>query len=88
MQVFVRGPGNSTVVLDIAAEETILTLKRILWARTRIPVEQQWIECGGRILRDEATLAESGVVEETTVWCHLRVSGEGCRICSRNRRSG
>jgi len=88
MQIFVRGPGNSTVVLDISAEETVLALKRLMWAQTRIPVERQWLECGGRILHDEVTLGRSGVGEEATIWCHLRIGGEGCQICSRNHRIG
>ena len=87
MQVFVRGPGNSTILLDIGAEETVLALKRLMWAQTRIPVERQWLECGGRLLRDEATLVESGVVAEATVWCHLRVGGS-CPVCDQNRRTG
>ena len=86
MQVFIRGPGNCTVVLNVDRRDTVLMLKQMMWARTCIPVERMWMECGGRILHDEATLEESRVVEESTVWCHLRVGGEGCEICSRNRR--
>ena len=85
MQVFVRGPGNSTVVLNVEPGETVMDLKRLLWARTRIPVERQWLECGGRILRNEAALAESGIIEEATVWCHLRIGGS-CSLCNQNRR--
>ena len=86
MQIFVRGPGNSTIVLTVRREETVRTLKHLLWARLRIPVERMWIESAGRILHDQMVLGEVGVEEEATVWCHLRTGGV-CEICTQNRRS-
>jgi hypothetical protein len=76
MQVFVRGPGNTTLVVDVSAHDTVLALKQLLWARLRIPVENMWLDSGGRVLHDQLTLRESGVYPEHTVWCHIR-AGNG-----------
>ena len=81
MQVFVRGPGNNTSVVDIGSGETVLTLKRLLWVRLGVPVESVWMESGGRILHDQLTMTECRIVSESTIWCHVRVGGGPCRIC-------
>ncbi len=88
MQVFVRGPGNNTTVIDIGAQETVLTLKRLLWARLGIPVERVWMESGGRVLHDQLTMNESRIGAESTVWCHVRVGGGPCFVCRENRWAG
>ena len=47
MQVFVRGPGNATTVVEIGREETVHMLKLLLWVRLQIPLERMWLESGG-----------------------------------------
>jgi len=86
MQVFVRGPGNSTILVEVSPNETVLMLKRLVWARLRIPVEAMWMESGGRVLHDQLRLWESGIRAETTVWCHVRAGGQACLSCLQNRR--
>lgn len=78
MQVFIRGPGNSTLVMDVRPHDTVLALKQLLWARLRIPVENMWLDSGGRVLHDQLTLRESRIQSEHTLWCHIRV-GNGLR---------
>ena len=82
MQVFVRGPGNTTTVVEIDREETAHMLKLLLWIRLRIPVERMWLESGGRGLQDERTLAFYDVGQESMVWCHVRAGGGDCPVCS------
>ena len=81
MQIFVRGPGNATSVIDMLPTETVLTLKQLLWARLRVPVESMWMESNGRILQDHQTLVAAGVGLESTVWCHIRAGGGRCHVC-------
>jgi len=83
MQIFVRGPGNYTSVVDIGGGETVLTLKRLLWVRLGIPVENVWMESGGRMLHDQQTMGECRIMPESTIWCHVRVGGGPCLICER-----
>lgn len=86
MQVFVRGPGNSTIVLFVRQNNTVRLLKQLVWVRLRIPVEAQWMESGGRLLHDQMRLNEYGITEESTIWCHLRAGGGVCLMCNQNRQ--
>ncbi len=87
MQIFVRGPGNETTLIEIGAGETVRFLKLLLWIRLRIPVERMWLESGGRSLQDERALAFYGINQETMIWCHVRAGGGDCEICRENQHS-
>lgn len=86
MQVFIRGPGNSTLVLTVRQNDTVRLLKQLVWVQLRIPVETQWMESGGRLLNDQMRLCEYGIMEESTIWCHLRIGGGFCIVCNQNRQ--
>ncbi len=88
MQVFVRGPGDTTTVVEIGRGETVHMLKLLLWVRLRIPVERMWLECGGRSLQDERTLAFYEIAQESIIWCHVRAGGGDCPVCRENRTVG
>ena len=88
MQVFVRGPGDTATVVEIDGEETVHTLKLLLWIRLRIPVERMWLESGGRSLQDERTLAFYEIAQESMIWCHVRAGGGDCQVCRENRPVG
>jgi hypothetical protein len=88
MQLFVRGPGNATTVVEIGAEENVRVLKLLLWARMRIPVERMWLESGGRHLRDEMSMAYYGLGQESMIWCHIRAGGGDCPVCRENLQRG
>ncbi len=85
MQLFVRGPGNATTMVEMDAGESVRMLKLLLWVRLRIPVERMWLESGGRSLQDERTLGFYGLGAEAIIWCHIRAGGGDCPVCRENR---
>lgn len=74
-QVFVRKLNGQTKTLQVDAVTSILWVKTLIAQSEGIPVSQQRLIYGGRLLDDTKSLWDYAIVAESTLQLCLRVSG-------------
>lgn len=84
VQLFVRAPNGSTLVLDVDLFDTGMDVKIQIFERIGIQPRLLWLSTGARIIEDSHCLADRDVGRDSTVNCHLRITGGPCEICARN----
>lgn len=75
VQLFVRSPNGSTLVFDVDLSDTGLDLKIQIYKRIGLPPQFMWLTAGGRVIDDSHCLADRDVQRDSTVNCHLRITG-------------
>ena len=73
MQLFISG--LQTKALEVADNETVLSVKELLADSEGIPVEDQVLTFAGQPLEDEETLASYGIAALSTISADIRLLG-------------
>lgn len=76
MHLFVKTLTGKTVVVDVDPTDTIQDIKEQICAKERVPVPQQCLVIGGRILQDSVVLSECGVQNQSVLHLVLRVPSQ------------
>ena len=72
MQLFLRG--KDTYVVDVEKTDTILHIKKLIFAKERIPAHFLLLTAGTRCLDDDKTLADYGIGSEDTIYFRVRAN--------------
>lgn len=72
MLVFVKSVDGSTITLDVDPTSTTSYVKSLIQAKRGIPADDQRLVFGGKPLRDDVSLADVDVRNESTL--HLAMS--------------
>ncbi|NXJ16659.1 OASL2 protein, partial [Odontophorus gujanensis] len=75
MEVLVKDSNNRTTVYSVQPTCTVRQLKQQIYARQRLPVEQQRLTYETRELEDHRTLEHYGVQPRSTIYLLLRLRG-------------
>ena len=73
MQLFISG--LQTKALEVADNETVLSVKELLADSEGIPVEDQVLTFAGQPLEDEETLSSYGIAALSTISADIRLLG-------------
>ena len=73
MQLFISG--LQTKALEVADNETVLSVKELLADSEGIPVEDQLLTFAGQPLEDEETLSSYGIAALSTISADIRLLG-------------
>ena len=68
-QLFTKMPTGQTVVIDISANDVVDDIKNKIQDKTGIPLNEQILQCNGRVIRD------SDINHETTFDVILPIRG-------------
>ena len=79
-QIFVRSVQGPSVALSVAGDATVASLKRTLFHREGVSPHHQVLSAAGRVLQDDAALADYGLADGATVSLLLRLNGAGARF--------
>ncbi|XP_048101322.1 polyubiquitin-B-like [Alosa alosa] len=74
IQVFVRNEGQSKTY-DVTPGETVTDLKRKVYNKERVPVDQQRLIYNGKQLEDGQKLEDYGIQSGSTIHLTLRLRG-------------
>lgn len=77
MQIFVKTP-DSTMTLDVAAEDTILSVKELVQQKSGVTPDR--LVFGGKSLVDSKSLADYNVSAESTLDSMLDLMGGHCQV--------
>ena len=75
MQIFIRSLTGNTITVQVEADQNVWSLKEQISAETGAPESDIVLTFGLSHLRDEETLGESGLEEESVVAMSLRLAG-------------
>ncbi|KAA6390388.1 MAG: putative ring and ubiquitin domain containing protein [Streblomastix strix] len=81
-QFFLKDLNGKTQVFHMLASETVLSLKQQIFQNLKIPIIEQRLMTGTKQLKDDNTLFDSGVQNDTTVWLLLRLRGGSAKTNS------
>jgi hypothetical protein len=70
MQIFLRG--RNTIVIDVEASDTVLSIKEKIRDREGIPVAYLSLSTGGKMMEDVRLLSEYGIQAESTIEYRIR----------------
>lgn len=73
MQIFVRVLGAKTIALMVKSSDTILSVKKQIEHKKRIPFAKQRLIYGGKQLENESTLANYDIQRDSTLHLVLRL---------------
>ena len=65
--IFVKTINGKTITLHVAAAKTVDDIKCQVQQREGIPVDQQRLIFGGKVLQGRSTLADAGIEKECTL---------------------
>lgn len=71
-------------MLDVDLYDTGMDLKFQIFERIGILPHLLWLTTGSRIIDDDQCLIDRGLSRDSTVNCHLRISGGPCEICAQS----
>eukprot|EP01026_Neomeris_dumetosa_P047555 TRINITY_DN40892_c0_g1_i1.p3 TRINITY_DN40892_c0_g1~~TRINITY_DN40892_c0_g1_i1.p3 ORF type:complete len:129 (+),score=9.29 TRINITY_DN40892_c0_g1_i1:34-420(+) len=75
MQIFARNLRGKSVTLEVEPDTTVLYSKQLIQAKEGIPASSLRLIYGGRQLDDDKTLADYGIVKDSTLNLALRLRG-------------
>lgn len=67
MQIFLQTSEGKTITLNVNRSSTIKDLKDIALIRTKIPIDLQVLEYGGKLLEDKRKLSDYKIQKESTL---------------------
>lgn len=76
-QIFVKNLIGATLTFVVTASELVDDLKKKIFLREKIPLDQQRLIFAGKQLEDGLLLVNYGITEETTLHLVLRLRGQG-----------
>lgn len=71
MTIFVKTSTGNTMTFKVSGDELVRDVKVMVQDKEGVPVEEQRLICGGKLLVDECTLSSHGIRHGSTV--HLVV---------------
>jgi hypothetical protein len=75
MQFFVKTLAGKNITLEMKPDDSIHSLKQILFEKEGIPIEQQRLIFSGKQLEDNKTIQDYNIQKDNTIYLVLRLRG-------------